>query len=487
MSDDCANEWGRFFGQLDRRGGQTKLDKVVKLCCRPFELGGEFANGSTANLQMIMEATNGNIELCFFACGSYLAGDSGILQTLSTSAFDMRGNLARIETDETKLAEYPQRLCSTIAMPYHLPGDGDEGLDELRDLENKCLKELRDRVLLYRMEGKWVRCIFLELMNAGCGAVLRAEFLSQLAVLLKSLGMFALVDECMTGGRTGRMLMTNQYPDFCGCVAAITMGKWMGMGLVLHNSEYTHTECMMLSREVPKIRRGVTTDLDTKDAARLVDWVHKHLGYTEKRRKAVLKKLKWKEKNSWGQGTIVFVPRRMNNAHAIKFRYLPQLAELPIDSLPASSRARDENKQWLRDELKRAVEKWLEISEKHGTPAERALIKYVSEAPAQMTGKFDGEDCDTGRSYKFLELGKAALLKEAEKVVSKAEAKKAVKKAEEQELMVQAQKGNDRLRGFKVFMDFLAGADACEVVEAGVVGKRKKSPRRGGKKKQKKA
>ena len=121
MSDDCANEWGRFFGQLDRRGGQTKLDKVVKLCCRPFELGGEFANGSTANLQMIMEATNGNIELCFFACGSYLAGDSGILQTLSTSAFDMRGNLARIETDETKLAEYPQRLRSTIAMPYHLP------------------------------------------------------------------------------------------------------------------------------------------------------------------------------------------------------------------------------------------------------------------------------------------------------------------------------------------------------------------------------
>ena len=129
------------------------------------------------------------------------------LHKLSTSEFDVTQTICMIEKDESIIERYPPRLEHTIALPYYIPckgyKDSKKLYEKLRELENKCLKELRERVLLRRMEGKRMKCIFLELMMAGCGAVLSKEFLSRLAVLLKSLGMFAIVDEILTGGRTG--------------------------------------------------------------------------------------------------------------------------------------------------------------------------------------------------------------------------------------------------------------------------------------------
>ena len=43
-------------------------------------------NGSDANLYAVTSQTQGNTSGCLVACGSYVSGDSGPLQSWSTSA-----------------------------------------------------------------------------------------------------------------------------------------------------------------------------------------------------------------------------------------------------------------------------------------------------------------------------------------------------------------------------------------------------------------
>ena len=73
-------------------------------------------NGSDANLYAVMSLTQGNPSGCLIACGSYVSGDNGVLQSWSTSAFDIGSGPSGIICPEDQRIT-PFTLEHTIALP----------------------------------------------------------------------------------------------------------------------------------------------------------------------------------------------------------------------------------------------------------------------------------------------------------------------------------------------------------------------------------
>ena len=81
----------------------------------------------------------GTTSGCLIACGSYVSGDSGPLQSWSTSAFKI-GSLPAgiISPEDPKLSSFT--LQHTIALPYSI--EGAMSHDDLHLYEDKCLEHL---------------------------------------------------------------------------------------------------------------------------------------------------------------------------------------------------------------------------------------------------------------------------------------------------------------------------------------------------------
>ena len=137
MSDDLANDWGcnlicmghssgrkRKVGLMigilasDRR--QHNFHSLIeKMTNNLFRLMKLTTNGSDANLYAVASLTQGNTSGCLVACGSYVSGDSGPLQSWSTSAFEIgRGPSFIICPEDQRIT--PFTLEHTIALPYSL-------------------------------------------------------------------------------------------------------------------------------------------------------------------------------------------------------------------------------------------------------------------------------------------------------------------------------------------------------------------------------
>ena len=93
-------------------------------------------NGSDANLYAVMSLTQGNTSGCYVACGSYVSGDSGPLQSWSTIAFDIGSGPSDIICPEDQRIT-PFTLIYTIALPYFIERTMSD--DDRRKYENECL------------------------------------------------------------------------------------------------------------------------------------------------------------------------------------------------------------------------------------------------------------------------------------------------------------------------------------------------------------
>jgi adenosylmethionine-8-amino-7-oxononanoate aminotransferase len=97
---------------------------------------------------------------------------------------------------------------------------------------------MHEKLLLYRVQGRPIMSLFLELILAGNGAFLSDRSLNKIAILSKQHYFKIVVDEIMTGGRTGSLLLlTTKSINFISCVSHVTLGKWCQCGIILVSSK----------------------------------------------------------------------------------------------------------------------------------------------------------------------------------------------------------------------------------------------------------
>ena len=121
-------------------------------------------NVSDANLYAVTSLTQGNTSGCLVACGSYISGDSGSLQSWSTSASKIGSGPASItHPDDPRITTFT--LQHTIALPYSI--EGTMSYDNLRQYEDECLEHLRILCLYNKVMKNKVTCILMEITLAS--------------------------------------------------------------------------------------------------------------------------------------------------------------------------------------------------------------------------------------------------------------------------------------------------------------------------------
>ena len=166
-------------------------------------------NGSDANLYAVTSQTQGNTSGCLVACGSYVSGDSGPLQSWSTSAFEIGSGPSGIISPEDQRIT-PFTLEHTIALPYFIEGTMCD--DDRRQYENECLEHLHILCLYNKVLKKKVTCILMEITLASNGSTVSDRALTILGHLAHLHDFGIVVDKIMTGGRTKAMLSTMEKP-----------------------------------------------------------------------------------------------------------------------------------------------------------------------------------------------------------------------------------------------------------------------------------
>ena len=352
MSDDLANNWGCNLCNLssqDRRKYKPEstvlvLDEFRRVVTRDlqqqFTLQRVCEDGSTANLLSIIDATNGDTSTCLVAAGCYVSA-STFLQNLSTSGFELTSSLAVVIKPELVKDTFARRQI--VGLPYHISGC--LGAKDLEKYEDECIRSLHTRLLLLRTIGNPVKCLLLELMLAGCGAMLSDRALSKLAWLSMKHSFSFIVDEIMTSGRTGTMLMLSKKPDdFIQRVSHVTLGKWTLAGIVLTplKGSFSSEEKNKFQQPTPvsNMPRKPSTFIDVYPIQPVWSKVMEAKELAEVRREIVLKKLKCDEREAWGEGCLIFAPVRSNTTNGLKCRYLPQLELLNISMTTNSCRDR---------------------------------------------------------------------------------------------------------------------------------------------------
>ena len=188
-------------------------------------------NGSEANLYAVSSLMQDNTSGYLVACGSYVLGDSGPLQSWSASAFQIGSGLAGIiGPEDPKISSFT--LQHTITLPYSI--EGAMSYDDLCQYEDECVEHLHILCLYNKVMKNKVTCILLEISLASNGSTLSDHALTILGELAHLHDFSIVVDEIMTGGRTKKMLSTMEKPKiFQKAVEFITMGKWLKCGMVL--------------------------------------------------------------------------------------------------------------------------------------------------------------------------------------------------------------------------------------------------------------
>ena len=188
-------------------------------------------NGSDANLYAVTSLTQGNTSGCLVACGSYVSGDSGPLQSWSTSAFEIgSGPAGIIGPEDPRITTFT--LQHTIALPYFIEGTMSD--KHLHKYKGECLEHLHIISLYKKVMKNKVTCILMEITRASNGSTVSDHALTILGELAHLHDFGIVADEIMTGGRTKTMLSTMQKPKiFQKAVEFITMRKWFKCGMVL--------------------------------------------------------------------------------------------------------------------------------------------------------------------------------------------------------------------------------------------------------------
>ena len=346
MTDDLANSWGtglclpekyrrslvsprHLLPQNVARAGiepsPTGLPVLVSAETNDFVFGKIADCGSQANSWAIDDATNQNASACLFAAGSYVAGDGSVLQQYSTSEFDTGVNLCEITPPKSRIT--PACRANTVPLPYHIPGVMTP--HALEAYEDECLQKVHIQLCWAKTRGHPYKALLLELMLAGNGASLSDRALVCIGMLAAKHQLRVIVDEIMTGGRTGRMFYLLSKPSsFQAVVTHITFGKWTQMGIVFFSKAWAEKR----EKLYPFTKRGASTSLGEDRA--VVQWkcLKACLSETAQKRAKVLQKLRLREQEVWGEGLLLFGPCRRETMCGLKCRYLPTIhAATPID------------------------------------------------------------------------------------------------------------------------------------------------------------
>ena len=274
-------------------------------------------------MEALNVASGYKIQQCLLGLGSYLGGES-FLQDLSTSMYD-----ASCCVSIPKYVENVSDLCLDLGLPlpYHIPGGITE--EELLDLEYECLRHLHMVAIMHQFMGTPKLALLLEVILGGHGTTLTERFLIRLGLLCFVHGICIIVDEVLTGGRTGgrtgrSMCMTTDMPEeFIQCVGYICMGKFMKCAMVLKKIPTRPTE-------VRERLRGTSTSLDCSLPYQHFKKTMEALarGDLMRRQEEVLRIMKVLDNAScwWGLGLLLFtIYRRSQTTTALKNRLLPML------------------------------------------------------------------------------------------------------------------------------------------------------------------
>jgi len=367
MADDLANDWGTSITLLpgeasSRHAGRCRVNIREQSDCRLLRdevystFGGNFQlekvsqSGSDAQLHAIFQATGGDVNSCMVAAGSYVSGSNGGLQNWSTSDFkDMLGPSIILPPQDVRIKF---AKTHTVGLPYHIPGTIET--EELEAYEDRCLFELHVRCLAARINRAPFKALLMELLLAGNGSTLSDRALTRIGMLAEHHGFCIVLDEIMTAGRTGTMLMLLQKPEpFRMAVRYVTMGKWMGAGLVLACREETE-RLLYIMNEVScrnHADRILSNALDCTGIVAAWREVRKKLGNAQRRREAALKRLRLPESHCWGEGTIIFAPiRRSDICLGLKCRFLPLLDDVPFGTFN-----RTKKDEWSKGKVNEAI------------------------------------------------------------------------------------------------------------------------------------
>ena len=369
MGDNLANRWGCDLCMLpanQRRnkegddlgdGGMSILKDIVKgTLNRQFELTKVATCESDANLFAIVDATEGNLGSCMIAAGSYVSGVTGGLQGWSTSGFATQYGPSVIIEPASVTSEFTKQ--HTIGLPYYIIGVHEYAT--IHKYEDKCMHELHVRCNVAKCNNLPIRTLLMELILAGCGAGLSNRALERLAELAETHKFNIVVDEIMTGGRTGTMLMVQQTPEcFQKVVVYVTMGKWMGCGLVLANKqELTRLKARAKADDIPA--RGASVVAPCSQIIHFWKFVCDECSEADNRRLQVLKKLKLDETLVWGKGVMIYAPtKRKDSAGGLKNRLLPMLAGARIDNIPKQNMLEEWSKKKICDIIMEGSRAWV--------------------------------------------------------------------------------------------------------------------------------
>ena len=339
----------------------TRLaDAVSEQFNDSFHLLKVLPSGSDAQLYAVFQATGGEVNGCMIANGSHVSGNNGGMQNWSSSnCHQLHGPSHIMEPHEITS---PFALRNTVPIPYYIPGTMTKS--QLIAYEDECIKSLKMRINAqsFSEQGRYT-VLMMELLLAGNGAEVSDRALNMIAALAVQHDFSVLVDECFTGGRTGNMLLLEQKPEaFKRVVKYVTMGKWMGAGLVLISKEEKERSTKDQDKFANRTSHNLRTLSNNLNCSIILEYwntVRKLLGNTAERRKQVLSKFKVSEEDAWGIGIMIFAPiRRGDMKGALKFRLLPLLHNTPIDTIPYVSKRNQWNKYIISNTITQGARAW---------------------------------------------------------------------------------------------------------------------------------
>ena len=372
MSDDLANDWGCDLICMGRSSGRKrKVGAMIAILADDrrqrnfnslierttnnlFGLMKLTTNGSDANLYAVTSLTQGNTAGCLVACGSYVSGDSGPLQSWSTSAFEIGSGPSGIVSPHDQRIT-PFTLEHTIPLPYFIEGTMTD--DDLRKYENECLEHLHILCLYNKVMKKKVTCILMEITLASNGSTVSDHALTILGELAHLHNFGIVVDEIMTGGHTKTMLATMEKPKiFQKSVEFITMGKWLKCGMVLGSKRQLTICNELLLKQLP---RGASTGIDGNEAYTIFSEVVNNLDNVDARCRTVLAKCKVKTSDAWGKGLHIYIPGKREGIYAgTKNRLLPLITNTPITVL-SPKKCEEWNKHSVNEKSVQGCRKWI--------------------------------------------------------------------------------------------------------------------------------
>ena len=317
MGDDLANHWGHEFtlasfgerigNKQKATNGEESFDTgighnyIKSNLCDEFIFQKITPNRSDANLFAVTALTLGNTECCLIRCGSYV---SGALQSWLTSSFKIENGPCTITgLDDKELSQFTK--CHTVLLPYAIPGCYKDDKEAIHDEDVVCLKHLHMRSLFQKIIHRPITTFLMELILAGNGGSLSNHFLIKLGKLAELHG-FKIIDEILTGGQVTTLLATLSKPkEFHKMVSYITIGKWTKCGVVFTSVAHDNK---MQKLYASLGNRGMTTEICGVETFKQMKFAIANLHKIPQRHKIVLKKLKIKEKDSWGEGLLIFGP-----------------------------------------------------------------------------------------------------------------------------------------------------------------------------------